>query len=83
MEFNFEKFLTRSQSDCRSKPELAEKINHEVEAVLRINDSKTYIDRLRYKHQLELTKLALKCGSFVNEGKYNSEIQYLLDKLQD
>jgi hypothetical protein len=66
-----------------NKPEFAERINDEVEAVLQINDKRTYMDRLKYKHQLELTLLALKCGTFVNGGRYNSEIQDLLDRLDD
>lgn len=81
--FNFREFLNGSRSTCRSKLDFAEMISSEVEAVSQINDVRTYMDRLIYKHQLELTLLAVKCGSFVNEGIYNAEIQDFLNRLED
>ncbi len=45
---------------ARSKSDFTELISNEIEAVSKINDRRTYLDRLIYKHQLELTMLALK-----------------------
>ena len=82
MDFNYHEFIHSSKSHCRSRLDLIERIQDELESVSEIKNGKSYMDRLIYKHQLELTKLALKCGTLMNNEKYNSEIKDLLDKLE-
>ena len=82
MDFNYHEFIHSSNSNCRSKLDLIERIQDELESVSKIKNKKRYMDRLTYKHQLELTRLALKCGTLMNNEKYNSEITDLLNKLE-
>lgn len=83
MKYNFLDFLNESRSNCRSKFDLAERINKEVEAVSKISDGNSFMDRLAYTHQLEITKLALKCGTLLNKGEYTSEITDTINSLKD
>jgi hypothetical protein len=83
MEFNFLEFLNKSKRTCRSKSDSIESIKKEVEAVSKINDERTYMDRLKYLHQLEMVKLVLKSEVLLKEGKYNVELMDLLEGLGD
>lgn len=81
MELNVNEFINESKKICRCKIDFTERIKDKIEAVSMINDRRTYLDRLKFKHQLELIMLALKCGNLMNQEEYKNEIVELLKRL--
>ena len=80
-ELSVSEFIMESKRNSSCKIAFTERIKDEIEAISMINDQRTYMDRLKFKHQLELIMLALKCGNLMNQEENNNEIMDLLQRL--
>jgi hypothetical protein len=82
MDFDFETFLRESEISCRTKTDFVKRIIDEVEAVTKIKDEQSPLERELYLRRLNNAKFCIEKGAMKDKDKYNSDLLELLDRLK-